>query len=227
MRFILAGMTVAALLVAAGCVIRTQHQIDAHIVVDIRHIEEQAENVLDYVEGKTETLPQAPTTEKKGSSFLEHAIDFVSPIRVAYAAELQQSSPVVTELAKKMKERHQQLEEIKKKNCLGEDNRGYVAVRECDYCSDAEKKNEVQKLCAAENADRKALYKEIAQLNKDQNVTVTQIERIFAQKRLERAAAGEIFQLPSAGADFDSFKASAAGAKLGAECKADSWVTIK
>jgi len=220
-------MTVAALLVAAGCVIRTQHQIDAHIVVDIRHIEQQAESVLDFVEGKTEALPAAPAPEKKGSSFLEHAIDFASPIRTAYAAELQQSSPVVTELAKKMKERFQQIDEMKSKGCLGEDNRGYAAVRDCAYCSDAEKKNEVQKLCAAENADRKALYKEIAQLNKDQNVTVTQIERIFAQKRLERAATGGLFQLPPVGADFDAFKASPAGKKLGGECKADGWVTIK
>ena len=40
-----------ALGIALGCVIRTEHRIDAHITLDIRHID-QAENVLDYVEGR-------------------------------------------------------------------------------------------------------------------------------------------------------------------------------
>ena len=31
----------AALLALAGCVIRTEHKIDAHITLDIRHVQEQ------------------------------------------------------------------------------------------------------------------------------------------------------------------------------------------
>lgn len=227
MRVRLGVLVTAVVAVAVGCVIRTEHKIDARIVVDIRHIEQQAESVLDFVEGKTDALPATEAPKSGGSSMLEQAIDFLDPIPTAYAAELQQSSPVVTELAGKMRERNGDIASMKEKSCLGEDNRGYVAVRDCEYCKDADKKNEVQKLSAAENADRKALYKEIAQLNKAENVTVSQVERVFAQKRLERAKTGEIFQLPPSGEDFDAFKGSATGKKLGDECKPEAWVTIK
>ena len=92
---------------------------------------------------------------------------------------------------------------------------------------DAEDRNETQRLIAAENKDRKALYGEIARLNKDQNVSVSEVEQIYAFERLKRAKTSEIFQLPSTGADFDAFKASPAGKSLGEECKPDAWVTIK
>lgn len=226
MRVPIAVTIVVGMLVALGCVIRTEHKIDAHIVVDIRHIEEQAENVLDFVEGKTDSLPGAES-KPKGSSMLDRTLNFLSPMPTVYAAELKSASATVTELAGKMKQRFSQVQELKDKECFGEDNRGYLAVRDCAYCSEPEKKNEAQKLCSSENADRKALYKEIAQLNSEQNVTVAQVERVYAQKRLERAKAGEIFQLPPDSDDFKQFKASEAGKKLGAECVTEAWVTIK
>ncbi|MBI4558441.1 MAG: YdbL family protein [Candidatus Hydrogenedentes bacterium] len=217
---------VSIMFVVLGCVITTRHTIDAHIVVDIRHIEEQAEDVLDYIEGKTDGPPAAGAPAKGKSSLLERGLEFVTPIRTAYAAELKATSPRLTELAKSMKERFPKLEALEAKGCLGEDNRGYVDLRPCEGL-EGEAKNDAQKLVAAENADRKAFYKEIAEQNTDQNVTLTVVERIYAQKRLERAKPGDIFQLPPTGEDFDKFKTSALGKKLGAECQPDAWVTIK
>ncbi len=91
---------------------------------------------------------------------------------------------------------------------------------------DNEKRNEAQKLLAEENKDRKALYNEIARLNADTGVTVSAVEGIYALERLRRAKAGEVFQLPAAGADFDSVKASDLGARLGDKCVPGAWVTV-
>ncbi len=48
-----------------------------------------------------------------------------------------------------------------------------------------------------------------------------------ALQRLERAKAGEYYQLPAPGGDFDKFKASARGQRLGAGCVPGAWITIK
>jgi len=215
-------------LIALGCVITTKHQIDAHIVLDIRHIQEQADGVLDYIEGKTDTLPATDSTSQNAApAFLERAYYALAPIQAVYAAELKESSPKVKDLADKMRERQPKIEALKKQGAIGEDNRGYVTLRESDAIADGEKKNEAQQLIAAENADRKNLYREIATDNADQNVTLTTVERIFAQRRLMRASPGEVFQLPPAGEDFDKFEASPLGKKLGDACAPGAWVTIK
>ena len=225
-----AGIALATTLslIALGCVITTKHKIDAHIVLDIRHIQEQADGVLDYIEGKTDEIPAPEATgESRAPSFLERAYYAMLPTQVVYAAELKETSPKVKELADKLRERQPKVEAMKKAGAIGEDNRGYVTLRESEAIADAAKKNEAQQLVAAENADRKALYREIANDNADQKVTLSTVERVFAQRRLMRAGAGEIFQLPPAGEDFDKFKESPAGKKLGAECVAGAWVTIK
>lgn len=230
----IALLAAVAVLMTLGCVITTKHTIDAHITVDIRHIEKQADNILDYVEGKTNTLPGAESEAKdkkpekaRGTSMLRDVIEWMNPIRTAYAAELKQSSPAVAEIAKRLKERNPKIDALKDSGCAGESNRGVLELRPCDKLTDAAKKNEAQQLIAAENADRKALYKEVAELNRDQNVTVSAVERVFAQKRLERAQPGQVFQLPEPGDDFDAFKKSDVGKKLGAECKPGAWVTTK
>ena len=79
---------------------------------------------------------------------------------------------------------------------------------------------------ADENKDRKALYREVARLNSEQSVSVSTVEGIYATARLKRAKTGEIFQLPPAGKEFDAFKASAVGKKLGGKCVPKAWVTI-
>jgi len=212
---------------ALGCVIRTEHKIDAHITLDIRHVAEQAEDLLNFVEGKTDALPGMEDAPEPESS-LHRVLNALNPIQPVYAAELTvTTSPLIQEIATKMRARNPQIEAMKKQGCLGETNRGYVELRDCDAIKDAEQKNEAQKLVAEENKDRKALYAEMARLNKDiEGVNVAKVESIFAMQRLERAKSGEIFQLPAAGADFDNFKASANGKKLGDKCVAGAWATM-
>jgi uncharacterized protein len=227
MRKVIAGVMVAALLAVVGCVLETKHTIQAHITLDIRHIEQQADTVLDFIEGKKEELPVEQKTDG-GQSRLQPAIDFLWPMPVVHAdRELNAVSPLARQIAEKLRERNPEIAALKQQGCLGENNRGYVELRDCDALSDADKRNAAQKTLADENKDRKALYNEIARLNKDQgNVTVSMVEAVYAMRRLERADTGEIFQLPPEGKTFDDFKASALGQKLGDQCKPGAWVTI-
>jgi uncharacterized protein YdbL (DUF1318 family) len=224
----LMAFLVAVLVVAAGCVLRTKHTIDAHIVVDIRYVEEKADDVLDFIEGKTDELPDVVP---EPTSWLDQLYDDVAPVRTAYAAEAEEEmdakSKLVDEVLEKMRKRHPKLEALKKTESLGEDNRGYVALRESETLADPEKKNEAQKLVHEENTDRKGFYKELVRLNRSRNLTLTDVERVYARKRLERAKPGEIFQLPEEGKDFDKFKNESAGKKLGDACKPGAWVKIK
>jgi uncharacterized protein YdbL (DUF1318 family) len=214
----------AAVLLLIGCVVIPK-EMDIRVTLDIRHIQEQAGQVLDYIEGSRDSLPglePAPAT-----SWLRRAIDRLDPMPVAHAQDLKRNSPLVTEIATSLRNRFAQVEALKQAGCAGESNRGYLELRPCDATADAAKKNEAQKLVSEENKDRKALYKEIAQLNSDQaDVTVSTIERVYAMERLNRAKSGEIFQLPPAGADFDGVKGSALGKALGAACQPEAWVTI-
>jgi len=224
------ALTVAALLTAWGCVLETKHTIEAHITLDIRHIEQQADDVLNYIEKKSDVLPgaEAPATaEKSKTSWWRHALECMNPFPAAYAEELNTLSPLAKDIAASLRARNDALDALKKSGCLGETNRGYIELREGEALKDAEKRNEAQKLLADENKDRKALYKEIARLNKDQaDVSISTVEKVYAMQRLRRAQTGEIFQLPAAGPDFDSFKASPTGQKLGAGCVPEAWVTI-
>ena len=224
MRTVLAGLTAVSLIATLGCVIRTQHTIDAHVTLDIRYIKDQADDVLDFIEGERDVLPDIGASRQ--SSLMENLWDAVAPIRVAHAQELRSSSPVVQELATRMRARHPQIEALKTNGALGENNRGYVHLFEHESLAEADKRNAAQQLVAAENADRKALYREIAVLNEEARVSVTQVERIYAQRRLERARSGERFQLPPAGKDFDDFKASEMGRRIGDEARPEAWVTL-
>ncbi len=213
-------------LVVVGCVIRTEHTIDAHVVVDIRHsIEEQADDVLDFIEGRSDTLPKGE--ENNDTSWLRIPLEFFSPVRTAYAAELKSSSPTVTEIAKRLRERFEKLELLRKGGCLGENNNGYVELRPCDLLKDREAKHDAQQLVASENGDRKALYMEIARLNKEDSVTLSLVERVYAERRLERAREGQVFQLPPEGEEFEKFNASPKGKRLGDACVPGAWVEIK
>jgi len=218
-------LSAAAMFVLVGCVIRTEHKIDAHITLDIRHVQEQAEGVLDFIEGKSDTLPGFEDGSEP-TSWLHRALDFIDPFETVNAAEMKTDSAKVKEIATALRKNNDDIAKLKKDGCLGETNRGYVELKECDAMKDADAKNNAQKLVEDENKGRKALYNEIARLNKDDGISITKVEQIYAVERLKRGTKGEQYQLPAAGELFDDIKKSDLGKKLGDQCKADAWVTI-
>ncbi len=226
MRRVSNGITVIAVVLIVGCVV-IPNTFDANITITIRHVEEQAGQILDFVEGKSDTLPGLEETDTENMSFLQRTLQYLSPIQVAYAAEIKDTSPRVRQIAKKMKQRFPEVAAIKATGAVGETNRGLLQLERAALIPDAEEKNRVQRVIAAENEDRKALYKEVARLNKDQNLDVGKVEKVYAMQRLERAKKGEYYQLPAPGQDFNKFKAAPLGRRLGAACVPGAWVTIK
>lgn len=229
MRLLAATLGVVVL-TAVGCVIRTEHRIDAHIRLDIRHIQDQAEQVLDFVEGRTDALPEFEEAAANGpeetTSWLRRGLHMLNPMPTAHASELRQSSPRVREIAENMRQNHDEVSRFKRLGCFGETNRGLLEMRECDALSVPEDRNAAQQLLAEENRDRKALYQEIARLNQEDNVTVATVERVYALERLRRANAGEHVQLPPAGDAFEELRESNLGRRLGDQLQPNAWVVI-
>lgn len=223
MKAAISAASIVVLAVVMGCVVRTEHTINAHITLDIRHIEEQADDLLDFIDGSSDALPEV---EEK-TSMLQRALDFLNPMPVAHAAELKNTSSEKTvALAKQMRARHEQISGFVKQGCFGENNRGYLELRECAGLSEAAARNEAQKLMAEENKDRKELYAEIARLNQDDGVSVSTVESIFHGQRFKRAGAGEAHQLPAAGEFFEALKDTAQAKSLGAQYEPGAWVTM-
>jgi len=226
LKQITAAIVIASLLVVLGCtVIRTEHKIEAHITLDIRHIEEQVDDIFDFVEGETDTLP--PLEAAGPESSLRQRLRWLDPCPVACAQEdMKNTSALVKEIATRLRERHARVQAVKDNGCFGENNRGYLELRDCEDLADADYKNRVQQLMAEENKDRKALFNELARLNHDSGATVSTMETVGAMSKLKRAGQGEWVQLPEPGKEFDEVKASSLGKKLGTECRAGAWVRM-
>lgn len=182
-----------------GCVIRGEHRVVPDAVPKFEHIRAQAEIMLDFVEGGTDALP----------------------------AEQESVPSLPVEIAERMRARHPEITTLKEQGCLGEMNCGLVELRDCDAIEDAETQNAAQKIVAEENKDRKALYTEVVRLNRElPDINVATVQFIYFLARLNRGAAGALFEMPEPGPAFDTVKTSVAGEKLGAQCTPSSWVAL-
>jgi uncharacterized protein len=212
-------------LVVAGCVLRTEHKIVADINLNIRHVQEQAAATLDYIEGRTDTVPGL-TPAAPPTSWLQRGLGALSPIQIAHAQELKADSPLVKQILDSLRARHSRVDAMRKQGCFGENNRGYVELRDCDALKDADAKNQAQQLLTEENRDRKNLYNEIARLNKDDGISVSTVEAVYSLERIQRAQSGEHVQLPASGRQFDELRNSPAGQRLGDRLQPGAWVII-
>lgn len=200
---VIAALLLPGLLGCAG----TSDRAAAGAQVDLQYVHDQANVILAFVAGRTDRLSisQQASTEVGDDSFTQR----------------------IAEYSTAMRNRATDIARLKGGACAGVDRRGYVRLRDCGELLDNEKKNAAQKLIAAENGDRKALYKALAKKDPDNRLSKEDVELVFAAKLRERAQAGAIVQLPDAGATFDAFKASERGAALGAACQPETWVTLR
>lgn len=221
-RYILPGAAVLAV-VLLGCKLTTEHRIDAHITVDIRHIQEQASDIVDFIEGDSDELSvDAPSN----TSMLRTLWNAVAPVQVAHAAELNSKSPEVERIAKELRALQSEIDQLMAKGYIGLDNRGYLALRPHPDLDDAEAKNETQRFIAKVNDLRNALYREVARLNRDSGASLTTVERVFAGEFRDRAKSGHWVELPEAGAPYDTFLDSDLAKKLGDKAKPGAWVQV-
>lgn len=101
---------------------------------------------------------------------------------------LEVNTPAITALKQSMQQRHAQLAPLYASGAIGLAADGTVAMRDAAAVPLAQR-GQANSLIAAENADRSALYREIARANSHPEWEAD-VRRTFAQRWIERAQAG-------------------------------------
>lgn len=137
--------------------------------------------------------PAAPSSgvPDNGGAWLS-LLDFVVPAAQAQEPNLDVSSPEIKRLTGAMEARHTELSRHYASGVVGLTADGYVALRDPAPLPLAER-NAVRALVGNENADRAALYREIALAN-GQPQWAAQIRAVFAARWIARAQPGWYYQ---------------------------------
>lgn len=160
--------------------------------------EKAADKIIDDV--WRGSAPAAPSVapEKSGAletrttSALAAVGNFLLPGARAAEPNIEVTSPEVKRLSGSMEARFPLLEPLLNSGAVGLTADGYVAMRDGANVPLAER-NGVRTLVANENADRAALYREIALAN-GQGQWEAQIRSVFATRWIARAKAGWYYQ---------------------------------
>lgn len=115
-------------------------------------------------------------------------LDFVLPSAHADEPDLDLSSPEIGRLTDSMESRFKDLVAYLDSGAVGIGNDGFLVLRDPNAVALAER-NRVRTLTANENADRAALYREMAQAN-GKPEWEAQIRSVFAQRWMLRAKPG-------------------------------------
>lgn len=106
--------------------------------------------------------------------------------------DLDISSPAIKSITQSMERRHAELKPAYDAGAIGLNQRGLVEIRD-QSAVPLQQRNQLRKLVADENADRNALYKEIALANKHPEWE-PDIRATFARRWIDRAPAGWWYQ---------------------------------
>lgn len=115
---------------------------------------------------------------------------FVSPANAG--ANLNIDSPAIKAIQKKMKARHNKIKPYYASGAVGLTQKGFITVRNAKAIP-LKDRNTVKNLVADENADRNALYAEIARANGHPEWKAD-IQSTFANRWVDRAASGWWYQ---------------------------------
>jgi uncharacterized protein YdbL (DUF1318 family) len=152
--------------------------------------EKAADRIIEEVWGSEP--PAAPPADKEQTRLQPSWLDWL--VRPAHAAEadLNVSSPAIDRLTASMRARHATLEPFYASGALGLTADGLVVLRDAAAVGVRER-NAVKKLVADENADRNALYQEIARVN-GQPQWEADIRSTFARRWVDNAPPGWWYQ---------------------------------
>jgi uncharacterized protein YdbL (DUF1318 family) len=115
-------------------------------------------------------------------------------LRRAFAqVDIDISSPAIRTLKGSLAGRFTSIQEFYSRGALGEDNQGYVQIRDESALNLKEKAN-LRRLVDAENSDRKALYQEILRANNLETRFLPEVERLFANSWRNKAVPGSRIQ---------------------------------
>ncbi len=111
---------------------------------------------------------------------------------VQAAADLEINTPAISNIKNSMQSRHAQLSGFYASGAVGFTRDGLVAVRDANAVPLAQRQS-LNALVAAENNDRNALYKEIANANSHPEWEA-EVRSTFAQRWIQKAQGGWYYQ---------------------------------
>ncbi len=140
--------------------------------------------------------PAAPETGPQSSRQLPQRallamLDFVIPPAHA-AADFDASSPAIQRIKSSLQDRHLKLEPFYATGAIGMTNNGEISVRELGAVA-LPMRNALRKMVADENAERAALYREIAIANEHPEWE-PEIRAVFAERWISNARSGWYYQ---------------------------------
>lgn len=158
--------------------------------------EKAADRIIDDVWGAQQPAPASPPPTSSSGPALQRlavaALDLLIPPAQAADPNIDISSPEIVRLKTQMERRFAELRPHFDSGIVGLTADGYVAVRDPAAVPLASR-NAVRTLVANENADRAALYREIAIAN-NQPQWEAQIREVFAARWVARAQSGWWYQ---------------------------------
>lgn len=164
--------------------------------------ERAADKIINEVWGEgARQKPAEPRPEGKPSSQLDlssqavlvamRTLELVVPAAHAQA-DLDVSSPAIRSLTQSMEARYGQLKPLFESGAVGLTSNGLVELRDQNAVP-LQSRNQARKLVADENADRTALYREIAVANKHPEWEAD-IRKTFAKRWIDKAPGGWWYQ---------------------------------
>ena len=183
MRKLTLTLSGAAVLVAACVTINVYFPAAA--------AEKAADRIIEDVWHTPAAAPAKPTSALP-ARILVGIGEFLLPSAQAQQPNIDITSPEVQRIQASMAARHANLKPFYDSGAVGLTGDGMVAVRDANSVPLAQR-NAVKTLVADENAERKALYHEIAVAN-GQPQWEGQIQSVFAQRWVAKAAGGWWYQ---------------------------------
>ncbi|KKN04334.1 hypothetical protein LCGC14_1098430 [marine sediment metagenome] len=119
-------------------------------------------------------------------------LNWLIPPAEAAGANININSPAINALQSAMKQRHEQLKPYYENGAIGLTENGFITMRDAKVVS-LKDRNSVSGLITDENADRKALYAEIAKANGHPEWEAD-IQQTFAARWVSNAATGWWYQ---------------------------------
>jgi uncharacterized protein YdbL (DUF1318 family) len=160
--------------------------------------EKAADEIIKDIQGvtpqKTEPKPKASLPDWQITAFqwLDNAINVVVPPVQAAEADLNIDSSAIRQLRTRMESRFSSLQPLYAAGYIGIQGDGLLAVRNAASVP-LKERNQVNKLVAAENADRQSLYQAIANANGHPE-WAAQIKSTFAARWISNSQSGWWYQ---------------------------------
>jgi uncharacterized protein YdbL (DUF1318 family) len=168
--------------------------------------EKVADEIIKDIQDNAPQKPKKnPAPEPKASlsdgqisfyKIIDQAISIAISSAQAAEADLSIDSPEIRQLTASMEKRFSSLQGFYASGAIGIKSDGLLAVRDTASVS-LKDRNQVNKLAAAENADRQALYQAIANANGHPE-WATQIKSTFATRWISNAQSGWWYQAAGA-----------------------------